>query len=211
MSIIRTTAVIALCTMLAACTGAGSDTTAPAMPGGPALDVTVPEQELLPSGDESTGEGQQVGLFNHIMATGGRASGHFELAAPFLSIVSERYSFTSHTTTFPGADGQLEVHALQRNGVEFVVHSTVECMSIVGNQAWMAGRATKVTINNKTRPDLEGITTAWRVEDNGEGANSPPDRASLVFFRSNPQLHCQNRPPIPMTPSATGNIQVRAR
>ena len=84
-------------------------------------------------------------------------------------------------------------------------------MSVLGNQAWISGRATHVLVDNQEAPALVGTTTSIRVQDNGEGANDPDDRATLIFFRQNSQAWCRLRPQAPMTPTANGNIQVHTR
>lgn len=213
----RTAALVAAFTLVA-CTGTSRDATEP----------DGWERATLSAAGESTDDATALaGTSNDAMleaeseagsdvaplqvATAGRASGHFRLAAPFRSIVEERISFVGLSTDFPLAKGQIEVHALQANGVKFVVHAEVTCLSVLGNQAWLSGRATKVMINNRPVPSLVGITTSMRVEDNGEGSGSPPDRTSLVLFRLNSEVVCRTRPPFPLAPSAGGNIQVDAR
>ena len=57
------------------------------------------------------------------------------------------------------------------------VHGTIDCMTIVGNQATMSGVA--------THSDIEGYPPGslfwFRVVDNGEGNNSDPDQFSDVW------------------------------
>ncbi|NIS64373.1 MAG: hypothetical protein GTO05_04325, partial [Gemmatimonadales bacterium] len=48
-------------------------------------------------------------------------------------------------------------------------HGVVTCMTIIGNQAWLGGYATSGPFS--TPPNNE---VAWRVTDNGQGANAPP-------------------------------------
>jgi hypothetical protein len=206
MSNVRFTSILALCAALAAC----DRTTMPTHDhtGSPSFDAAATDGQLAPVFDPTAYLTDDVSLQQ--LVTGGSANGHFELISPALGIANEKYSFTAKTTTFPLAKGQMEVHAVQANNVTFEVHSEVTCMSVVGNQAYVGGRAKKVVINNVQQPGLEGITTIWRVQDNGEGANDPPDLGSLIFFFANEQAHCLLRFQLPMTPSASGNIQVRA-
>jgi hypothetical protein len=206
---VRFIALLALCAAVAACDRSEPtrDIVGPRT-GVVTFDADMADAGLAPIFDETAYAADDVS--QQQVATGGKASGRFELVSPALGIAEERYSFTAQTTTFPLAKGQMEVQALQANNVTFKVHSEVTCMSIVGNQAYIGGRARKVWINNQEVPGLEGITTIWRVQDNGEGANAPPDLASLVFFFANEQAHCALRFQLPMTPTANGNIQVRA-
>ncbi len=60
-------------------------------------------------------------------------------------------------------------------------HGVVTCMTIIGNQAWLGGYATSG--NFSTPPNNE---VAWRVTDNGQGANAPPDEISLQCVGAEP-------------------------
>jgi hypothetical protein len=60
------------------------------------------------------------------------------------------------------------------------IHIEVDCLKVVGNTAFMSG-----FVKNITDPTLgipEGSKTYFAVQDNGEGADSPPDLLSFVFF-----------------------------
>ena len=57
----------------------------------------------------------------------------------------------------------------------------VTCFTIVGNQAFLGGAATSGSFNSP--PNNE---TAWRVVDNGQGANAPADQISLEFVGAPP-------------------------
>ena len=204
---IRLTTLLTLCAALAACdqTNPTRDIAGP-RPGTALLRASAGDPGLAPVFDNSISAADASILQ---LPTGGRASGHFELGAPSGAIAEERYSFMAQTTTFPLAKGNLEIEYLDVAGNTAKVHSDVTCMSVVDNQAYVGGRARKVWINNVQQPGLEGVTTIWRVQDNGEGANSPPDLGSLIFFFADEQAHCALRFQLPMTPSANGNIQVR--
>ncbi len=87
-------------------------------------------------------------------------------------------------------------------------HGKVTCFTIVGNQAWLGGYATTGFFT--TPPDNE---VAWRVVDNGEGRNSPPDQISLQFVSSPEGFadeYCATTPNIPMLNNVeAGNVQIR--
>ncbi len=86
-------------------------------------------------------------------------------------------------------------------------HGVVTCFTIIGNQAWLGGYATSG--NFSTPPDNE---VGWRVVDNGQGANSPPDEISLQAVARPPGFAaswCANTPPLGTFPIQAGNIQVR--
>ena len=141
-------------------------------------------------------------------ATGGFASGHFELAAPFFPIQTEQYSFVALSIgTFPEAKGQLEGKIARLTSFQDI-HVEVDCLVVNGNEAWMSGPITRLILNGVAQ-DPRGRQVAWRVRDNGEGANFPPDmgtvlfvgfpQACLVYFLSED---------LPLLPNARGNIQV---
>jgi hypothetical protein len=88
-------------------------------------------------------------------------------------------------------------------------HMTLDCLVVSGNKAWASGTVDRSTI-------ASDVGTEWDVEvvDNGEGANAPPDRISLVSIFSPTQLPCTN-PAVQAIldtltfPIESGNIQVR--
>ena len=61
-----------------------------------------------------------------------------------------------------------------------VLHATLDCLVIEGNDAWMSGFITKATPS--TIGDFAGTPVSIRVRDNGTTANDPPDQASFVFL-----------------------------
>jgi hypothetical protein len=89
------------------------------------------------------------------------------------------------------------------------IHGDVTCLSVVGNQAWIGG----VQEHSNNPAILPGGENGFRVADNGEGANDPPDQMSLMFVNGAPgfaQAYCNARPPAPpLNPIEAGNIQVR--
>ena len=210
----RTTAVmLALCAVLAACDNQGRspEITAPAGPA-PELSASVADGGSTPydwaefalatslAADETIDAAQA--------ATGGRASGHSELSTPTGNRAAEQHSFIALSTDpAPTAKGQVEMHTVFTFGSEGTVHIDVDCLVIVGNQAWFSGPAKKNVIDGVTQPP--GLYLVFRVQDNGEGANDPPDAASPGF--SGPPMACRFMPAFPLVPNANGNIQVRQR
>ena len=205
----RTTAVmLALCAVLAACDNQGRSPEITA-PDGPApefsesvADGSTPYDwaELALTADAPIDAAQA--------ATGGRASGHSELSTPTGNRAAEQHSFIALSTNpAPAAKGQVQMHTVFTFGSEATVHIEVDCLVIVGNQAWFSGPAKKYVIDGVAQPP--GLYLAFRVQDNGEGANDPPDAASPGF--SGPPMACQLMPAFPLVPNANGNIQVRQR
>lgn len=74
--------------------------------------------------------------------------------------------------------GQFEYHQVVE-GQSFNFHVEVTCLNVYdGNRAKIGGE-----IRNSNDPTLPPGTFAWfQVFDNGEGANAPPDRSSLIGF-----------------------------
>jgi hypothetical protein len=141
-------------------------------------------------------------------ATGGRATGRFELSTPIGNRAAEQYSFTALSTQPPPtAKGEVDLHTLFTFGQEAHVHIDVDCLTIVGNQAWFSGPARRFVLGGVVQPP--GLYLVFRVEDNGEGATAPPDRASPAF--SGPPMGCMLMPPFPLIPTANGNVQVQSR
>lgn len=217
MSTQRTTFVIATCAALAACDGstAARDVTAPNA--SPAFDRTATPLGSTPYDVSDLAFEASVTLQELVeaqqAATGGRATGHHELAAPISNRQFEQYSFAalstapSQDTLGAAAKGQVELHTVFTGGVVSKVHIDVDCLVIGGNQAWFSGPAKRWVLGGVEQPP--GLYLVFRVQDNGEGASAPPDLGSPAF--SGPPMGCRLRPSFVMTPSANGNIQVQQR
>ena len=147
-------------------------------------------------------------------ASGGRASGHVGLNFPASpGIVSEKYSFvalsTDPSTPF-AAKGQYELMLTTATGRQNKVHGDVICMGITGNTARIAGRITKLWVNNVQVPIAGPTHNVWVVVDNGEGQGTP-DLVSLMQYTIAPgaQFHCATGLPSVVFPNQEGNVQVQ--
>jgi hypothetical protein len=101
--------------------------------------------------------------------------------------------------------GNFQVQSRQNNPDTYI-HGTVLCLTVVGNQAWMVGLVT--ASDGETSP--AGTFTRWRVVDNGEGTNTPPDQISLmeVGILTFPP-YCTTLPERPVLRDIeAGNIQI---
>jgi hypothetical protein len=202
---------LATCLAFAACTDGAKHPTISEPPGYPSVDVS---QEIAVAGtpfgaDEALPHAPRVG--NSQAATGGFASGHFELAAPFFSIQTEQYSFNALSSgTFPNAKGQLEGKITRATNFQDI-HVEVDCLVINGNEAWMSGPITRLIVNGVEEPP-RGRQVAWRVRDNGEGANSAPDMGTVLFvgFPQACLIYFFNED-LPLLPTANGDIRVWQR
>lgn len=79
------------------------------------------------------------------------------------SFTARRYADGSVKGTFEGHD----------HGWTYVKGS-ITCFTIDGNQAWV------YCVIEKSDPEYVGSQRVFRVVDNGEGANAPPDQISLL-------------------------------
>ena len=127
-------------------------------------------------------------------ATGARASGHADFSSAFVS-AGYRYSFivlaTPLTATDPSAaKGELQATILRTVGattVTEVIHADVDCavfvnipIPILGRLANASGPIKSWTRDGEPVPFTPGQEVLFTVQDNGEGNDSPPDRASIV-------------------------------
>ena len=102
------------------------------------------------------------------------------------------------------ADGQVKGQAsfaFRNLGVEFQVD--INCLVVVGHDAWLGG-----TIVSSSNPALLGEDIVWRVQDNGEGRNAPPDQTSPTATGV-PPGSCNQMPPLSLRPWTNGNVQVK--
>ena len=176
----------------------------------PSLDISATANAVTPFGSDG-GIALGAPFRNSRAATGGSASGRFELTAPFFPIEAEQYSFTALSVgTFPQAKGQLEGKITRPTNFQDI-HVEVDCLVMNGNEAWMSGPITRLIVNGIAQ-DPRGRQVAWRVQDNGESANSPPDLGTILFVGF-PQacLVYFFTEDLPLLPTDNGNIQVSQR
>jgi hypothetical protein len=196
----------AICAAVAACDGSITERQVTAPPP-PLLSATAADPGTTPYDWTAAplGEGEPVDATQ--AATGGRASGFWRLAMPLGNRAAEDHAFTALSTGPLGAaKGEVQVHTTFTTGVEANVHVDVDCLVVVGTQAWFSGPARRFVFGGIEQPP--GLYLVFRVEDNGEGAGAPPDRGSPAF--SGPPMGCRLMPPFPLV-ATNGNIQVRQR
>ncbi len=128
-------------------------------------------------------------------------SGHF-------TVDNELRTFSF--TALRYADGTVQgEYELFNRASDVRIHGDVTCLSVMGNLAWIGG------VQEQSSSDAfpPGGENGFRVSDNGEGANEPPDEISLMFVNAPPgfaQAYCNGRVPAPpLVPVEAGNIQVR--
>jgi hypothetical protein len=115
-------------------------------------------------------------------------------------------SFSATQRADGTVSGQYFYHAVALNQR---LHVSVTCMSIVGNQAFVAGTIVDAS------PNLAftiGTVSYFYTRDNGEGANADPDEVSLVRANDVPEAaeeFCTERPELlPNREVLHGNVNV---
>jgi hypothetical protein len=81
------------------------------------------------------------------------------------------------------------------------IHVAVNCLEVVGNQAWISGVITKAFDET-----LVGVRTGTRVVDNGTSAHDPPDQISFSIIGA--LFDCHARRPYPLFDLSGGEVKV---
>ncbi|MCI0395059.1 MAG: hypothetical protein L0332_04885 [Chloroflexi bacterium] len=95
--------------------------------------------------------------------------------------------------------GQYTDRFAQGNGI----HAVIDCLVVVGNQAWVSGVITQGDLNGVS---LVGLSLITRVQDNGASANDPDDQISFSFIGNN--IPCTDQPDLPLLDAPDGQVQV---
>lgn len=91
------------------------------------------------------------------------------------------FSLVAHEYADGSVSGQYSDRFAQGDGF----HAVINCVSVVGNDAWVSG---VITFGIFTDPvtgevfDLAGLPVATRVRDNGTSANDPADQITFSFL-----------------------------
>lgn len=132
-----------------------------------------------------------------------------ELPNPFgIEVGNQPLAFNARKYADGTVSGQFEYHQVAL-GESFNFHVDVTCMNVYdGNRAKIGG---VITVSND--PTLPPGGYAWfQVFDNGEGADDPPDRSSLIGFGNEAanEAFCSS-PNLPRFGpwDVQGNVQVR--
>jgi hypothetical protein len=83
-------------------------------------------------------------------------------------------------------------------------HAVLDCVSVVGNTAWVSGVITEGT---GFGIDLAGLDVVTEVQDNGTSANDPPDKISFSFIGFG--IPCTSQPALPLGDAPEGQVTVR--
>jgi hypothetical protein len=83
------------------------------------------------------------------------------------------------------------------------VHITVNCLHVVGNEAWVSGIVTHGTAGGV---DFTGQPAGTRVADFGKSHNDPPDAISFTFLGD--PTPCTAAPPYELLTMTDGQVKV---
>lgn len=129
-------------------------------------------------------------------------SGHFTQGGEF-----RNFSFTARKHADGSVSGQFEATA---RIADIRAHGRITCMTVIGNNVWLAGPTTHF----RPPPGFPfglPFDTRWQVVDNGAGANSPPDQISLSFPipPGGSAAFCANTPALGLNDVEAGNITIQ--
>jgi hypothetical protein len=111
------------------------------------------------------------------------------------------------------ADGSVEggydyTQVSSSTGAALTVKGPLTCAVIIGNHVWVGG-----IIEDSSRGSLIGLNMWFQAQDNGEGANAPPDMSTTIGAGGpgTAQQYCDDHPPA-LFPHLIerGNLQVRS-
>jgi hypothetical protein len=93
-------------------------------------------------------------------------------------------------------------------GAELVgqfLHVEVNCLVVVGNDAWLSGT---IKVASKDLAEFVGTTAFTQVRDNGTSVNDPADQVSFTFFGFPPDLDCEDMLDLPLFDLNNGEVKV---
>ena len=111
------------------------------------------------------------------------------------------------------ADGSMSGEYADRFATGNGFKAVLDCVSVVGNEAWVSGVITQGTLRDFPEPgdvfDLKGIFLAARVQDNGTTANDPVDMISFSILSFDPEPPCTDHVPYDLLDAPEGQVVVR--
>jgi hypothetical protein len=140
-------------------------------------------------------------------ATGERVTGNATILLPQFGNAMERFSLSAIRHKDGTVTGEFEETSEQDGGQR--IHAQVVCFGVTGRTARLAARIDQTNVSFGP----VGSYVVWSVIDNGEGAKSPPDQTTDVFFNgtaAQADFHCRTGFPLaPYFSSLRGNLQVQ--
>ena len=116
------------------------------------------------------------------------------------------FSLVAHEYADGSVSGQYTDRFAQGDGF----HAVIDCVSVVGNDAWVSGVITQGTFTDPDTGeefDLAGLPVATRVRDNGTSANDPADQISFSFLGD--PTPCTEHAPYQLFDAPEGQVRVR--
>ena len=93
-------------------------------------------------------------------------------------------------------------------GAVLTAKGPLTCVVVIGNHVWAGG-----TIEESSRDSLIGLNMWFQAQDNGEGANAPPDMSTTIGAGGpgTARQYCDDHPPA-LFPHLIerGNVQVNS-
>ena len=96
--------------------------------------------------------------------------------------------------------GQWQDTLFGRGNPALALHVDVDCLVVVGNEAWVSGVITQPAF-------LAGLPAITRVRDNGTSADDPPDQVSFTFIDIG--VTCTDQPDLPLFDLINGQVTVQ--
>ena len=153
-----------------------------------------------------TSVGAAAGEGNGVVAS---ASGGYGMSGTAAGSTFVIHPFTFNVRVY--ADGSVDGrfnYTQVRDGVELSTSGSLDCATIVGNQAWVGG-----VIEQSSRENLIGLDMWFQVQDNGEpGSDETPDMSSTIGAGGpgTGDQYCADAPVVRFPFFLeTGNLQVR--
>ena len=107
-------------------------------------------------------------------------------------------AFTAQVDDAGAVKGQAQ---FQLRNQDLRLHVDVDCLSVLGNEAWIGG-----VVTQSNDPARIGTRVLWRVQDNGEGGGAT-DQTSLPVPGA--PGDCLLQSALPLVPWTNGNVQVK--
>jgi hypothetical protein len=121
-----------------------------------------------------------IGMSSAVAGTGGRSatgSGQFEFTSTAGVTALRTFAFEARGSGDGPAVGQAQV---DNRAVDQRFHIQIDCLNMIGDIAVMSGTVTSAAGEGVS----VGDAAIFAAQDNGEGSNAAPDRATRGFLNS---------------------------
>jgi hypothetical protein len=115
-------------------------------------------------------------------------------------------------TAIEYADGSMSGQYTDRFAQGDGFHAVIDCVSVVGNEAWVSGVITQGTFTDPDTGnvfDLTGLPVATRVRDNGTSANDPADQISFSVIGEGFAVPCTEHPLYDLFDAPEGQVTIK--